>query len=69
MNKMNKLKANVKFYSEDKGFGFLIEQQTGKEYFMHVTGMLDKVSENDEVTFDLIDGKKGPCAANVQLVN
>ena len=66
---MSKLKGSVKFYSEDKGFGFLIEEQTKKEYFMHVTNMLDEVNENDEVTFDLIDGKKGPCAANVQLVN
>lgn len=66
---MSKLKGSVKFYSPDKGFGFLIEEQTKKEYFMHVTNMLDEVNENDEVTFDLIDGKKGPCAANVQLVN
>ena len=66
---MSKLKGSVKFYSSSKGFGFLIEEQTKKEYFMHVTNMLDEVNENDEVTFDLIDGKKGPCAANVQLVN
>jgi len=61
-------KGTVKFFNDEKGFGFIKEDGTGKEFFVHVTGLIDKVSENDEVTFDLAEGKKGTMAVNVKLV-
>jgi CspA family cold shock protein len=56
----------VKFYNESKGFGFIIEDQTGEEIFVHVTG-LDGLSirEGDKVSFDVTAGKKGPNAVKV----
>jgi len=60
--------GKVKFFNESKGFGFVVEEGTGKEFFMHISGLKDDVRENDEVTFDVQDGKKGPNAVNVKLV-
>ena len=45
-------KGTVKFFNETKGFGFVKEDETNKEYFVHVSGLVDKVNENDAVTFD-----------------
>ncbi len=59
--------GKVKFFNETKGFGFIVEDGSGKEYFVHVSGLVDKVKENDEVTFDLEQGRKGINAVNVKL--
>lgn len=59
--------GTVKFFNETKGFGFIKEDETGKEYFVHVTGLNGKIKENDEVTFDIQEGKKGLNAVNVKL--
>ena len=60
-------KGTVKFFNESKGFGFIKDGASDKEYFVHVSGLNDEVRENDEVTFDLQDGKKGLNAVNVKL--
>ncbi|MFW5758465.1 MAG: cold-shock protein [Bacteroidota bacterium] len=60
--------GTVKFFNETKGFGFIKEDGTNKEFFVHVTGLIDEIRENDEVTFDLKEGKKGLNAVNVKLV-
>lgn len=59
--------GTVKFFNETKGFGFIKETESGKEYFVHATGLTDKIKENDEVTFDIQEGKKGLNAVNVKL--
>ncbi len=59
-------KGTVKFFNETKGFGFIKEEETNKEYFVHVSGLVDKVNENDVVTFDLEEGRKGLMAVNVK---
>jgi len=56
----------VKFFNESKGFGF-IKDESGKEIFVHVSGLKDQIRENDEVTFEEQDGKKGLNAVNVKL--
>jgi CspA family cold shock protein len=61
-------KGTVKFFNDSKGFGFIKETESGKEYFVHSTGLKDSITENDEVTFDLEQGKKGLNAVNVKLV-
>ena len=60
-------KGVVKFFNETKGFGFIIESDSNQEYFVHVSGLVDKVKENDEVEFDLEEGRKGLNAMNVKL--
>ena len=59
-------KGHVKFFNETKGFGFIVEEDTNKEYFVHVTGLIDKVKENDAVEFDLQEGRRGLNAVNVK---
>jgi cold shock protein len=61
-------KGKVKFYNEDKGFGFITDAESSKEYYVHSTGVNENIEENDEVTFDLEEGKKGLNAVNVKLV-
>ncbi|MBE0652837.1 MAG: cold shock domain-containing protein [Bacteroidales bacterium] len=59
--------GTVKFYNDSKGFGFIKDANTSKEFFVHSSGLKEKISENDEVTFDLEEGKKGLNAVNVKL--
>ena len=49
-------KGIVKFFNETKGFGFIKEEGTDKEFFVHVSGLINKIKDNDEVTFDLEEG-------------
>jgi CspA family cold shock protein len=58
--------GTVKFFNEAKGYGFIKEDGTNREYFVHVTGLIDKIAQDDQVTFDLKDGKKGMNAVNVK---
>jgi cold shock protein len=60
-------KGTVKFFNRSKGYGFIKDSESGNEYFVHVSGLIDKINENDEVTFDLQEGKKGLNAINVKL--
>lgn len=61
-------KGTVKFFNEEKGFGFITEEGTGKEHFVHVTGLVDEIREGDEVEFDLKEGKKGLNAIDVKVI-
>lgn len=60
-------KGIVKFFNEAKGFGF-IKGENGQEVFVHTTGLVHEIRENDEVTFDLQDSKKGLSAINVTRI-
>ena len=60
-------KGTVKFYNNSKGFGFIKDTDSSKEYFVHSSGLIDNIRENDEVTFDLQQGKKDLNAVNVRL--
>ncbi len=59
--------GTVKFFNTSKGFGFIKDDENDKEYFVHVSGLIDQVKEDDKVTFDLQEGKKGLNAVNVKL--
>jgi CspA family cold shock protein len=61
-------KGTVKFFNDTKGFGFITEEGTNKEHFVHVTGLIDEIREGDEVEFDLQDGRKGLNAVNVKVL-
>ena len=58
----------VKLFNQTKGFGFIREENSGTEYFVHATGLIDKVRENDRVNFELKEGRKGLNAVNVKLI-
>lgn len=59
-------KGTVKFFNETKGFGFVKDEENGQEYFVHVSGLVDTIDKDDEVTFDLQEGRKGLNAVNVK---
>lgn len=59
--------GTVKFFNDSKGYGFIREDDTQKEYFVHAKGLIDQISENDQVTFELQEGRKGLNAVNVKL--
>jgi CspA family cold shock protein len=56
----------VKFYNHLRGFGFIKDADSSKEYFVHSSGLKDNIKENDKVTFDLETGEKGLNAVNVK---
>lgn len=58
--------GTVKFFNESKGYGFILEKDSGKELFVHVSGLVDKINKNDEVEFEIENGKKGLNAINVK---
>jgi len=61
------MKGTVKFFNDSKGFGFVIDEETKKEYFVHISGLVDEIAEGNEVTFELKEGKKGLNAVDVKL--
>jgi CspA family cold shock protein len=61
-------KGTVKFFNESKGFGFVIENGSKTEYFVHISGLIDEIREGDEVEFELKEGKKGLNAVSVRVI-
>ena len=61
-------KGTVKFFNESKGYGFIKTEESSEEYFVHANGLIDEIRQDDEVTFDLEEGRKGVNAVNVKLV-
>lgn len=59
--------GTVKFFNASKGYGFIKDTQTGQDYFVHASGLVDEIRENDEVTYDVKEGPKGLNAVNVKL--
>ncbi|OOQ61224.1 cold-shock protein [Mucilaginibacter pedocola] len=60
--------GTVKFFNETKGFGFIIPSTGGAEVFVHSTGLIDQIRENDSVEFEVENGRKGLNAVNVKVV-
>ena len=58
--------GTVKFYNETKGFGFIVDDETGKEIFVHKTGLSETIRDNDRVSFETEEGRKGVKAVNVR---
>tara|TARA_R110002049_G_scaffold266159_5_gene442298 strand:+ start:5710 stop:5901 length:192 start_codon:yes stop_codon:yes gene_type:complete len=61
-------KGTVKFFNDAKGFGFIKEEGSNKDIFVHISGLVDEIREDDEVEFDLEEGKKGLNAVNVKVL-
>lgn len=61
-------KGTVKFFDSAKGFGF-IKSDNGEEIFVHASGLVDEIRDNDSVTFDTQEGRKGMNAINVSIAS
>ncbi|MCB0525856.1 MAG: cold shock domain-containing protein [Saprospiraceae bacterium] len=59
--------GTVKFFNSSKGYGFIVDKESGEEIFVHVSGLVDEIREGDTVTYDTARGKKGMNAVNVKL--
>jgi CspA family cold shock protein len=60
--------GTVKFFNDTKGFGFITEDGSNNEHFVHISGLVDEIREGDKVEYDLTEGKKGLNAINVKVI-
>ena len=60
--------GTVKFFNDAKGFGFITEEGSNNEHFVHISGLVDEIREGDTVEYDLTEGKKGLNAINVKVI-
>lgn len=60
--------GTVKFFNEEKGFGFITPDDGGKDIFVHVSGTVDNIDKEDKVEYDVEEGRKGLNAVNVRRI-
>jgi len=60
--------GTVKFFNDSKGYGFITEEGSSKDHFVHISGLIDEVREGDQVEFELKEGNKGLNAVNVRVL-
>lgn len=63
-----KFQGTVKFFNAEKGFGFIKSDTSKEDVFVHATGLIDEIKENDSVEFEMQQGRKGMNAVNVTVV-
>ncbi len=61
--------GTVKFFNNSKGFGFIVPAEGGDDIFVHQSGLVDEIRENDQVQYDEEQGRKGLNAVNVKVIN
>mgnify|MGYP003884266245 CR=1 FL=1 len=61
-------KGTVKFFNNSKGFGFIKPEDSGEDIFVHSSGLIDQIRENDQVQYEVERGKKGFNAVQVSVV-
>lgn len=59
--------GTVKFFNELKGFGFISPQGGQPDIFVHASGLIDQIRENDQVKFNVVEGKRGVNAVDVEV--
>ena len=62
------MNGTVKFFNDSKGYGFITDSDSGQDYFVHISGLIDEVRQGDSVEFELKEGKKGMNAVDVKVV-
>ena len=62
------MQGTVKFFNEAKGFGFITPSDSKADIFVHVSGLIDEIRENDEVEYEEEKGRKGMNAVNVKRI-
>ena len=60
--------GKVKFFNTTKGFGFITPTNGGADIFVHVSGLIDEIFENDNVSYEVENGKKGLNAVKVKVI-
>ena len=63
------VQGTVKFFNEEKGYGFIKHDESGQETFVHANGLVDQIEANDRVVFDVQEGRKGLNAVNVKRIS
>jgi CspA family cold shock protein len=63
------MEGTVKFFNESKGFGFIKPDDSSEDIFVHSSGLVDEIRENDKVEYDMEKGKKGMNAVNVRVID
>lgn len=60
--------GTVKFFNNSKGFGFIVQSENNEDIFVHESGLIDEIRENDKVQFEVEQGRKGLNAVNVEVI-
>ena len=63
------MQGTVKFFNSTKGFGFIKRSDSSEDIFVHSSGLIDEIRENDQVKYEVEKGKKGMNAVNVEVIN
>ena len=63
------MQGTVKFFNDTKGFGFIKPDDSSEDIFVHSSGLIDEIRENDQVEYELERGKKGMNAVNVKVLD
>jgi len=63
------MQGTVKFFNDTKGFGFIKPDDSSEDIFVHSSGLIDEIRENDQVEYELERGKKGMNAVNVKVID
>jgi CspA family cold shock protein len=63
------MQGTVKFFNETKGFGFIKPEDSSEDIFVHSTGLIDEIREDDKVEYDMEKGRKGMNAVNVRVID
>ncbi len=61
--------GQVKFFNDDKGYGFIVDNETKESIFVHINELVDRITEKDKVEFEIEMGPKGPTAVKVKLLS
>ena len=61
--------GTVKFFNNAKGFGFITSAESGEDIFVHNSGLIDNIREDDKVQFNTEQGRKGLNAINVEVID
>ncbi|MFO7978031.1 MAG: cold shock domain-containing protein [Bacteroidales bacterium] len=56
----------IKFFNEKKGYGFIVDDKSEKDVFVHHTGLVDIVTNNDKVSYEISEDERGKKAINVR---